>query len=165
MAASSITELVAGIPFISASGIDLVAAGPGWAITALDQEARHTSHAGTFQGAVTYSVAEAASSLVIAGIVEDPDPGMTFAIFNASVSYQRPVSGRVVANAALAEPIDRVRARLHRDRAVSLAVIVRLSDADGSDVGRAEFGCRIVLPAGELAAGARGDARKTALYP
>lgn len=92
-------------------------------------------------------MAEAAASLVIAGALEHPEPAMTFAIFNAAVSYERPVDGRVVANATLTESMDRVRARLHRDGAASFAVVVRLSDADGADVGRAEFGCRIVFPA------------------
>lgn len=147
MPASAVIETVSQVPFIEHSGIDLIATGPGWAIAALDQAERHTSHSGSFQGAAIYSVAEAAASLVIAGVFETQQPGTTYAIFESSISFRRPAQGRTVANAALAEAIDRVRARLHRDGAVSLAVVVRLSDADGNDVGRAEFGCRIVLPA------------------
>ena len=147
MPPSAVIETVSNVPFVQHSGVALVATGPGWAIAALDQSERHTSHAGSFQGAATYAVAEAAASLVVAGVLEHPESAMTFAIFSASVSYERPVNGRVVANAALTESMDRVRARLHRDGAASFAVVVRLSDADGADVGRAEFGCRIVLPA------------------
>ncbi|MGD9932707.1 MAG: PaaI family thioesterase [Dehalococcoidia bacterium] len=152
MPASAVIETVSQVPFVSHSGIDLVATGTGWAIAALDQAERHTSHSGALQGAAIYSVAEAAASLIVAGVFETQQPGMTYAIFESSISFRRPAQGRLVANAALAESMDRVRARLHRDGAVSFAVIARLSDANGDDVGRAEFGCRIVLPAAPEAA-------------
>ncbi len=146
MSAAAVIQSVSKVPFVNSSGIDLVGAGPGWAIAALDQQPRHTSHAGGFQGAAIYSVAETAASLLLAGIIEAPDPGMSFAVFESNISFRRPVAGRVVANATLAESLDRVRARLHRDGAVSFAVIARLTDANGDNVARAEFGCRIVLP-------------------
>lgn len=146
MPTSAIIDTVSKVPYIEHSGIDLVAAGPGWAIAALDQDQRHTSHSGSFQGSALYAVAEAAASLVVAGIAETPQPDMAFAIFESSIAFRRPVHGRVVAHAALAEPLEKVRARLHRDRAVSFAVVARLADSDGEDAGRAEFGCRISLP-------------------
>jgi acyl-coenzyme A thioesterase PaaI-like protein len=136
-------DAVRQVPFVRHSGIDILAAGPGWAIASLEQRKDLTSHLGSFQGAALYGVAETAVSAVLARLVQDALLSTYITITGSAISFDRPGYGRVTAHAALSESSERVRARLARDGATALAVVVRLRDAEGAEIGSAEFSCRM----------------------
>jgi acyl-coenzyme A thioesterase PaaI-like protein len=133
---------VRDVPYIAHSGFELVGAGPSWAIAAADQKPEYTSHAGTFQGAILYGLAETAVSALLASLAGPDLLSTDLMVAGASIGFGRPARDRVTAHATLSESIDRIRTRLARDGNTALAVVVRLRDASGTDIGHAEFSCR-----------------------
>ena len=131
------------VPFVRHSGFELVAAGPGWAIAAADQRPQFTSHVGTFQGAAIYGLAETAVSTVLAGIAGPDLMATDIIIAAASIGFDKAARDHITAHATLSESAERIKTRLDRDGATSLAVVVRIRDESGAEVGRAEFSCRM----------------------
>ncbi len=142
MEAPAPIQAVQEVPYVQHSGFEIVGAGPGWAIAAADQLPHFTSHAGTFQGAVLYGLAETAVSTVLAGLAGAELRSTHLMVAGAAIGFDRPARDRVTAHAAMSEALERVRSRLARDGATALAVIVRLRDASGAEIGHAEFSCR-----------------------
>ena len=134
---------VEDVPYVRHSGFEIVGAGPGWAIAAADQSEQFTSHVGTFQGAVLYGLAETAVSAVLANIAGPELHSTQLMVAAAAIGFDKPARDRVTAHATLSESPERIRTRLVRDGATALAVVVRLRDASGSEIGRAEFSCRM----------------------
>lgn len=139
---AEILDAVREVPFVAHSGFEIVGAGPGWAIAAVDQEPRYTSHTGTFQGATLYGLAETAVSALLAALAGPDLHTVNLVVAGASIGFGRPARDRVTAHATLSESVERIRARLLRDGATALAEIVRLRDGAGNDIGHAEFSCR-----------------------
>jgi acyl-coenzyme A thioesterase PaaI-like protein len=131
------------VPFVRESGIAIVARGLGWAIAGVDQRPALTSHFGTFQGAALYALAETAMSAVLEGLLAQELTTSILTLSDATISFSRPASGRATAHATLSESPERILGRFARDCATALAVVVRLRDGAGNEVGSAEFSCRI----------------------
>ena len=134
---------VQDVPFVRHSGFELVAAGSGWAIAAADQRPQFTSHVGTFQGAAIYGLAETAVSQVLAGIAGADLMGTDITVLASAIAFDKPARDHITAHATLSESAERIKARLDRDGATSLAVVVRIRDESGTEIGRAEFSCRM----------------------
>jgi acyl-coenzyme A thioesterase PaaI-like protein len=143
MEAAVVADTVEHVPFVRHSGIQVVGSGPGWAIAGVEQRDDLTSHAGTFQGAALYAVAETAVSAVLATLVEEDIAALSILVTDARIGFTRPATGRITAHATSSESPERIRLRFARDGSTALAVVVRVRDAGGTEVGSAEFSCRI----------------------
>jgi acyl-coenzyme A thioesterase PaaI-like protein len=154
MEAQPAIAAVLDVPFVRHSGIEILGAGSGWAIAGVDQRPDLTSHMGTFQGAALYAVAETAVSAVLASLAEENLDSVALMVSDATVNFTRPATERVTAHATLSEAPQRIYHRFVRDGGTALAVVVRLRDGAGNEVGRAEFSCRMMrrLPSAVAAA-------------